>query len=159
MQGLCYHEGQAPVPSETEYEFYYNYNTYNAATGAPIQPGYLSCIMKIADSKPNELSMRVHPPLSTNVGPALFKMDMAQTNFLNFDPATGKLYAVGFNDSHATVAYSKGLPEANYTNFHLCYQYIGQDTGGYWYHSVAWVFSDPPRNPTCESVSLSLVKV
>lgn len=119
-----------------------------------MQPGSISWFLQIGDSASASLiesAMRLEGGWGSNVAPAMFYPDTERGAHLYFVQETGELYAVGQDDHYATVA-TPSLPQRNSTNFHLCYQF----TGGYWYHSIAWVYALPPSNPTCEPVSLKL---
>lgn len=159
IEGLCYVAGPAPTPSENYYEFYYNYGSYDPTTGAVNQPGWISWLLQIGSGESAmtvESAMRLESGWGSNVATALFYPDNERGAHLWFVPDSGEMYATGNDDAYATVAYPEGgLPQSNWTNFHLCYQF----TGGYWYQSIAWVYTLPPHNPTCEPVSLSLVTV
>lgn len=154
VEGLCYEAGAAPVPSKNYYNFYYTYGSYDLTTGVAQQPGWISWFLQIggdASASLIESAMRLEGSWGSNLATSLFYPDTERGVHLYFVPETGELYATGQDDRNATVAFPS-LPQRNFTNFHLCYQF----TGGYWYHSIAWVYALPPSNPTCEPVSLKL---
>ncbi|KAI1501867.1 hypothetical protein F5X99DRAFT_408679 [Biscogniauxia marginata] len=158
IEGLCY--GSGPV-SGNSFEFYFNYTGYNPETGEPLQPGHITWLLPYIGPNGTEATqpsgLSFNPNWGSNVATGLIYPSIEDATNIYFHPDNGTFYIPGgIDDSQFTEA----RPEAtttlgNLTNFHLCYQY----TGGYWYQSIAWVFSNPPRNPTCQPVDLSIEEV
>lgn len=65
----------------------------------------------------------------------------------------GTLYLTGgVDDSNNNATYPNPVQYlGDLTNWNLCYQF----TGGYYYYSIAWVFTQPAHNPSCQPVQLT----
>ncbi|KAI0123442.1 hypothetical protein BJ170DRAFT_641838 [Xylariales sp. AK1849] len=157
IEGLCYSDGDVNS-SATYNQFYYNYSSYNPDTGEVYQPGFITWLLTFSgsddglDTEPEALV--IEPNLSSNVQVALFYPGLDDATYINYYPDNGTLYIDGGpDDSSFNATYPSSTSSlGNLTNFHLCYQY----TGGYYYHSIAWVSTQPPHNPSCQPVDLSL---
>ncbi|KAI1630899.1 hypothetical protein F4809DRAFT_646934 [Biscogniauxia mediterranea] len=159
IEGLCYSTG--PV-SGSSFEFYYNYSSYNSDTGEPQQPGYLTWLLPFTGPNGTQQTLleplAFYPSWGTNVATGLlYPTAVYDGTSLYFHPDNGTFYiAGGYDDSQFTEDRPQVFTSlGNLTNFHLCYQ----DTGGYWYQSISWVFTDPPRNPTCQPVDLGIEQI
>lgn len=62
----------------------------------------------------------------------------------------------GVDDSNNNATYPNPVEYlGDLTNWNLCYQF----TGGYYYYSIAWVFTQPAQNPSCQPVQLTMEPV
>ncbi|KAI2616398.1 hypothetical protein GGS26DRAFT_578467 [Hypomontagnella submonticulosa] len=159
IEGLCYASGSAPVPGSVT-EFYYNYTSYNSDTGVPSQPGWLTYLLQAGSGNGTitvPSSVRFLPAFGSNVMTALIYPSVEDGTAVYYHPDNGTFYINGgYDDSKFTTSYPNPVPaQGNLTNFHLCYQF----TGGYYYQSIAWVSTQPPQNPTCQPVDLSIEKL
>ncbi|KAI4860213.1 hypothetical protein F4820DRAFT_437499 [Hypoxylon rubiginosum] len=158
IEGLCYAAGTSLPPSVTE--FYYNYTSYDAETGAPLQPGYLTYLLNVGSTDgPMVVPCAMQLDLTSwgsNVYTALIFPGLDGGNSL-YQSENGTLYMYGgYDDSSFNSTYPTPIPAlGNLTNFHLCYQF----TGGYYYRSISWVTTLPPHNPSCEPVQLSFAEL
>ncbi|ORY65172.1 uncharacterized protein BCR38DRAFT_432060 [Pseudomassariella vexata] len=155
IEALCY--GTSDTSSNYN-QFYYNYSSYSPDTGEVYQPGYLIWNLPLNDGSGTiqnvSSAVNIQPNWGSNVAAALFQPSYYDATYFSFD-SNGTFFLSGgvddasFNETRPmTPTYLGDL-----TNFHLCYQY----TGGYYYQSIAWVFTLPPRNPTCQPVNLTKV--
>ncbi|KAI1261508.1 hypothetical protein F5Y18DRAFT_401433 [Xylariaceae sp. FL1019] len=155
-EGLCYTAG-GPVTGDY-YSFYYNYTEYEDRESKYY--GSIVYNFTYTDSNdqivtlPSAAEITGHD-YATNVQSILFPPGggyyQAEEPFSADDE--GSFYITGyFDDSSANATLPTYNSYPRLYNFHLCFQY----TGTYWYHSVAWVTSEPPHNPSCEPIWLSM---
>ncbi|KAI0879874.1 uncharacterized protein GGS22DRAFT_176619 [Annulohypoxylon maeteangense] len=159
IEGLCYSAGSTP-PAGSVTEFYFNYTAYNSDTGAPLQPGWVTYLLSAGSGNGTitvPSSMRFIPNFGSNVLTALIYPSVEDGTPVYFHPDNGTLYiAGGYDDSQFNATYPDPVPTlGNLTNFHVCDQF----TGGYYYESLAWVSTLPPRNPSCQAVDVSIQQV
>ncbi|KAI0131486.1 hypothetical protein F4814DRAFT_406173 [Daldinia grandis] len=153
IEGLCY----SPNTGGSATEFYFNYTSYNPDTGVPSQPGWVTYLLKAGGNNGTitvPSSLRFGPSFGSNVYTALIYPGVEDGTSVYFHPNNGTLYMNGgYDDSNFNATYPNP-PQSlgNLTNFHLCYQF----TGGYYYQSIAWVSTQPPHNPSCQPVNLSI---
>ncbi|OTB04632.1 hypothetical protein M426DRAFT_320747 [Hypoxylon sp. CI-4A] len=156
IEGLCYEAGSAPTAGSVT-EFYYNYTSYDSETGVPSQPGWLTYLLTAGSGNGTitvPSSVHFSSNYASNVLTALIYPSVEDGTAVYYHPDNGTIYLTGgyddssFNATPPTSVSTLG----NLTNFHLCYQY----TGGYYYRSIAWVSTQPPHNPSCEPVDLSI---
>ncbi|KAL7624541.1 hypothetical protein AAE478_006108 [Parahypoxylon ruwenzoriense] len=157
IEGLCYTPGAAPADASSSYSWYYNYTSSDSSTGAPIQPGYLTWLLPLVGENTTisvPSAMRISSNWGSNVQTALVFPGLEGGTPVYYHAANGTLYIQGGYDDSSFNSTAPTSPPTlgNLTNFHLCYQY----TGGYYYHSVAWVSTQPPHNPSCRPVDLSM---
>ncbi|KAK8034906.1 hypothetical protein PG993_009901 [Apiospora rasikravindrae] len=161
IEALVYVAGPA---NGTSQEYYYDYLSYDPATGEVYQPGYIVWQLPLVGSNettyvPEALTIESETNWASNVAPAMFYPGNASGAAVSFydegADANHSVYLTGRDDSGYTEARPEQGPGpiVDATNWHLCYQYVG---GGYWYNTVSWVFSLPPSNPTCRPVNLAL---
>ncbi|KAI0147468.1 hypothetical protein GGR57DRAFT_252035 [Xylariaceae sp. FL1272] len=154
-EGLCYTAG-GPVAGDY-YSFYYNYTEY----GPGESKYYGNIVYKFTYTNQDDQvvtlpsAAQITPNYATNVQSILFPPGggyyQEEEPFSADDD--GSFYIDGhFDDSSANATQPTYNPTPRLYNFHLCFQY----TGTYWYHSIAWVTSEPPHNPSCEPVYLSM---
>ncbi|KAI1641950.1 uncharacterized protein F4817DRAFT_354298 [Daldinia loculata] len=153
IEGLCYSGGGGGSVTE----FYFNYTSYNPDTGVPSQPGWITYLLKAGSNNGTitvPSSLRLEPSFGSNVYTALIYPGVEDGTSVYFYPNNGTLYMNGgYDDSSFNATYPTPPPSLGIlTNFHLCYQF----TGGYYYHSIAWVSTQPPHNPSCQPVNLSI---
>ncbi|RYP75534.1 hypothetical protein DL770_007387 [Monosporascus sp. CRB-9-2] len=156
MEGLCYIEG--PVDESSNYnQFYFDYGSYSPDTGEVYQPGWLSWLLHYTDqngepaTQPSPLEF--YPSWGSNVAVGQFSPSESWTS-IGFVEDTMKLYMPGgYDDSSFNETYPNPVQtQGNLMNWHLCYQFAGS----YYYRSISWVFTNPPQNPSCEPVDLTL---
>ncbi|KAI1381063.1 hypothetical protein F4677DRAFT_402009 [Hypoxylon crocopeplum] len=156
IEGLCYAAGASPEAGSVT-QFYYNYTAYNSDTGMPLQPGWITYLLNAGSTNGTitvPSSVRFYPSFGSNVMTALIYPSVEDGTAVYYHPENGSLYVNGgYDDSQFNTTYPNPVPSlGNLSNFHLCYQF----TGGYYYNSIAWVSTTPPRNPSCQPVDLSL---
>jgi hypothetical protein len=146
--------------TETYQQFYFNYSSYDPTTGEVYPYGWLEWELPFNDGSgtiqtaPSALQIELN--LGSNVNAAILFVGISEyTSLQHYD--NGTLYISGGPDDSSFNATYPDPPAylGNLTNWYLCYQF----TGGYYYQSIAWVTSQPPRNPSCEPVDLTLVGI
>ena len=156
---MCYNEGPANTSSNSV-QFYYDYSSYDTETGEPFQPGFVSWMLQYQDPDGNieeqKSPLQLIPNWGSNVAQAQFQPNEEYTS----------IYFNDSNNSPKTLYINGGADDSNFNatppnpaptlpdleNWHLCYQY----NGGYYYRSIAWVFTQPPQNPSCQPVNLAM---
>lgn len=153
---MCYVSGTVNA-SDSYYQFYFDYGGYDPTTGEVFQPGWLSWLLHYQDQNGDPATQPSPLDLSpggwgTNVMPGLFTPSQTYT-YVGFDD-DGRVYmSGGYDDSAFNATRPSPVPSlGNLYNWHLYYQY----TGGYYYQSVSWVLTDPPHNPSCQPIDLTL---
>ncbi|KAI2601813.1 hypothetical protein GGR54DRAFT_634490 [Hypoxylon sp. NC1633] len=154
IEALCYASGAI---SSAVTEFYFNYTSYNPDTGAPSQPGWITYLLKAGSTNGTitvPSSLRFYPSFGSNVMSGLIYPSVDDGTSVYFYPENGTLYVNGgYDDSRFNTTYPVPAPSlGNLTQFHLCYQFVG----GYYYNSISWVSTQPPHNPSCQPVDLTL---
>ncbi|KAI0155519.1 hypothetical protein BJ166DRAFT_336404 [Pestalotiopsis sp. NC0098] len=156
IEGLCYIAGE--LNDTTSYQqFNFNYSSYDSTTGEVYPYGWLEWELPLSSgdgettSVPSALQIGLN--LGSNVNVALFYPGYDDFTTLQ-KSENGTLYVSGgVDDTQNTDTYPNPVVyQGNLTNWYLCYQF----TGGYYYQSIAWVNSQPPQNPTCAPVDLTL---
>jgi hypothetical protein len=143
--------------SDTYLQFYYNYSAYDPTTGEVYQPGLVTWNLPYTGVDGPGLESEAFGfeiSYASNVLQGLFYPGDSIGTYLSFHPENGSLYiSSAVDDSNFNATYPSPSPYfQNISNFHLCYQYYS----GYYYQSIAWVTTQPPQNPSCEPVDLSL---
>ncbi|KAI0390238.1 hypothetical protein F5Y17DRAFT_73647 [Xylariaceae sp. FL0594] len=148
LEGLCYYTGPI-AKDDISSQFYLNY-TDNQAVG-PYQSGQLFWNLPFNGDQVVAQPFYLGYSPSTNVAPAYF--GFSDDYFaVGFD-AKKSLFAVKYSDDSKNVpetrpAYTNPVPQYSWA---LCWQ----TTGGYYYHSIAWIQTGAPHNPTCEPVKIT----
>lgn len=158
IEGLCFTEG--PADSSDNYnQFWFDYGGYSPDTGEVFQPGWLSWLLPYQDGDGNTLNqtspLQFTPVWGSNVVAGYFQPSETYT-YVSFGDDDKKLSMYGgYDDSSFNETRPEPVPTlGDLYNWHLCYQYLN----GYYYQSVAWVLTDPPHNPSCAPVNLTLVE-
>lgn len=101
-------------------------------------------------------AMQIQPSWGSNVATPLFYPGLSYETYVSYDEAGALYLQGGVDDSDNNATYpSPPTYLGNLTNWNLCYQF----TGGYYYYSVGWVFTQPPQNPSCQPVDLTMAPV
>ncbi|KAK6073320.1 hypothetical protein SCUP234_05472 [Seiridium cupressi] len=161
IEGLCYVDG--PLNETYTYQqFYFNYSSYDPTTGEVYPYGWIEWELPFTSGESGEVetepsALQIILNLGSNVNTALFYPGISEYTNLQFHPENGSVYiSGGYDDSNFNATYpSSPTYLGDLTNWYLCYQF----TGGYYYQSIAWVTSQPPSNPSCAPVDLSLVEI
>ena len=156
---MCYNEGSANTSSKSA-QFYYDYSSYDSDSGEVYQPGFISWLLEYQDQDGNTQTqkepLQFIPSWGSNVAQGLFQPTEEYTYiyFTDKEDTPKTLYmSGGYDDSHFNATPPNPPPMLpDLENWHLCYQY----NGGYYYRSIAWVFTQPPQNPSCEPVDLTI---
>ncbi|KAI0408688.1 hypothetical protein F4802DRAFT_360550 [Xylaria palmicola] len=158
IAGLCYSNQTISKPNiSNTFTYYFNYTGFTQA--GDDEAGTLIWKQPYTDQDGNPASVDepmglVYQPTS-NVAAPLFAY--AQDVFLVGFDNKGELFGYNYVDD---TKFAPGQPPSDYTGkayYHwaVCWQYFT----GYYYQSVAWVQVGAPRNPTCEPVEITKVKV
>ncbi|KAH6658507.1 hypothetical protein BKA67DRAFT_533660 [Truncatella angustata] len=160
IEGLCFIDG-ALNGNETYQQFYFNASGYDFETGAPSSYGWLEWELQFTSGENGEIgtapsALQIFLNLGSNVNTALFYPGIDEyTSLQKADDGT-LFISGGVDDSSFNSTYPNPTTYlGNLTNWHLCYQY----TGGYYYQSIAWVTTQPPHNPSCVPVDLTLEQI
>lgn len=157
IEALC-----VTATADGEYnQFYYNYSAYDSNTGEVYQPGLVTWLLPYTGPdgalayESEALAFEIN--FASNVFQGIFSPGVGTGSFLSFYPENGTLYvASAVDDSSFNATTPSPTPYlSDLSRFYLCYQ----SYSGYYYQSIAWVASDPPHNPSCEPVDLSLVTI
>ncbi|KAK6214496.1 hypothetical protein LQW54_004217 [Pestalotiopsis sp. IQ-011] len=156
IEGLCYIAGE--LNDTTSYQqFNFNYSSYDPTTGELYPYGWLEWELPLSSgdgettSVPSALQIGLN--LGSNVNVALFYPGYDDFTTLQKSEIDTLYVSGGVDDTQNTDTYPNPVVyQGNLTNWYLCYQF----TGGYYYQSIAWVNSQPPQNPTCAPVDLTL---
>lgn len=155
---MCFIEG-AVNSSSTYSQFYFDFGGYSPDTGEVFQPGWVSWLLPYQNGNGSTLyqtsPLEFQPSWGSNVAPGYFQPGETYT-YIGYDDDKKLYMNGGYDDSSFNATRPEPVPTlGNLYNWNLCYQYLGS----YYYQSIGWSFTDPPHNPSCEPVDLTLVEV
>lgn len=156
IEGLCYEAAGVDVPGSYD-QYYFNATSPNGTQGLLIWELPLSNGNGTTDYVPS--AMTLFPNYGSNVAVPLFYPGVSYSTGTTYVSLSdnGTLYlSGGVDDRNNNATYPNPVQYfGDLTNWNVCYQF----TGGYYYYSIGWAFNQPPQNPSCQAVQLTIEPV
>ncbi|KAJ4418097.1 hypothetical protein N0V82_005760 [Gnomoniopsis sp. IMI 355080] len=153
IEGLCYEASGDGVPSSYN-EYYLNATSPNGTQGLLIWELPLNNEDGTTDYVPSAMTLGLN--YGSNVAVPLFYPGYSYspgTTYISVSDDGTFYLPGGVDDSNNNATYPDPVQYfGNLTNWNLCYQF----TGGYYYYSIGWVFTQPAQNPSCQPVQLTM---
>ncbi|KAJ4386343.1 hypothetical protein N0V93_009238 [Gnomoniopsis smithogilvyi] len=151
IEGLCFEAPGDGVPGSYN-EYYLNTTSANGTQGLLIWELPLTTENGTTDYVPSAMTLGVN--YGSNVAVPLFYPGYSYspgTTYVSVSDNGTLFLPGGVDDSNNNATYPSPVQYlGDLTNWNLCYQF----TGGYYYYSIAWVFTQPAQNPSCQPVQL-----